>query len=1335
MDGFLTVYLNHASTVHCILVALNKELLVTRGSQKMKKQETLCFLLTLAFSYSPQGNSSSHHNDPVNKWSTPYLSESKQQNTPSPAAHVRAASYVRYEQTTPVEERDNLVRILLFGGWQAVDRYEEDRQPRGTWIYTPTENSWFRIPLKVQPSDRFGHSLTTLCGNAVVLYGGFMNGRLREDVFEDDFRLGVLPPPVSELWIFDGLQEVWQELHPDNPPSPRAFHSATSIGSGAATTDSCSDCLCQHSIFVFGGLTKEDKSKDLIALDDLVELQCRGNSTEIRRQVPVCRWIHHERQSDCPHKRFFHFAASLDNQTILMFGGEVDTGNNKFHSEKTLWSLNVSSGSWNQKNFSTPEISQSDNEGAEGRISGFEVFSDAVKERILLIRKGKIYSYNEDRNNWIQEKVLIGSSAPVEMRDFAAITVNETILVFSGTEPHTSFLSTRVWNAEMINGTWIWQLRASPRINPPLQALASWTVIGDCLIFAAKASHEWAIFLRQSWNKFMRIMIETTELLKSGKNKTDLADFSSNIKTLVGHFNRLRIGLNATIDSVWHMDLKKYTWWQYSTSTNNRPLFYTASDGIVQNESRVLVTYGGSSVLEFRNLTVSSGRSTSPYSLAIDRAEIFLYFLDRRRWIRPRISDRHPDSPVARLFATLTHKGDGHSMILFGGATVDGTQMKNVIDNSNLPAALSLYEESVDSMKNDVWELTLSGDWALTGAENVTISWKKLKEASKDGPKGRLGHTALVVNNMLVIWGGLYLMHISNKMVECAHEIWVLDLNPDNLKWTPHDPVLSVSGCWNVGNLCQAPAAVLGSTIVTVDLSSNKTSCSHPPLLAVNVTSTKCMLRRHATMSFPFRPEYVFTWNKTILAAKQELGSDINGKGSQNVLNLKYQDKIYTSQMTPGCQKGHFSADWGTKPCERCSIHSFAPSGQPECAACPEGLSTLNTNASSKRDCLCDPNHCKYGQCFIAHTNGRLEAKCECNFGFTGARCQYATYFIIAGVSLASLIIFVLLLVFVRQMIKYKNQKTAKEWELEEMSRVWTIKRSEVSLMERIDNGEPGSYGDVYKARYRDMVVALKKLKLQTREFEREFQREIQLMKSMRHENIVLFLGAGTFKQDDCPFLVMEYMENGALASVLRNGEIPLTREREISFCLDVAKGMEFLHSQRPPRIHRDLKSSNLLVSALWVVKIADFGCARLVKSLGATQSVNKRKFKSSDFPQSATEPLLRAENALSDSVGSALWRAPEIFSGKAYGTLVDVYSFGVVMWEIASRDLPYRDRGYRWIRDVKEAVLSGIRPTLPDGLLESYRDLMSDCWAADPCSRPTFTEAIHRLRQMNLVD
>ena len=71
-------------------------------------------------------------------------------------------------------------------------------------------------------------------------------------------------------------------------------------------------------------------------------------------------------------------------------------------------------------------------------------------------------------------------------------------------------------------------------------------------------------------------------------------------------------------------------------------------------------------------------------------------------------------------------------------------------------------------------------------------------------------------------------------------------------------------------------------------------------------------------------------------------------------------------------------------------------------------------------------------------------------------------------------------------------------------------------------------------------------------------------------------------------------------------------------------------------------------------------------------------------------------------------------------------------MWEIVVRQIPYEDRGYEWIQEVKDAVLSGIRPTLRQGCAgEAYISLMQQCWASEPEQRPPFDEIVNRLQGM----
>jgi serine/threonine protein kinase len=91
--------------------------------------------------------------------------------------------------------------------------------------------------------------------------------------------------------------------------------------------------------------------------------------------------------------------------------------------------------------------------------------------------------------------------------------------------------------------------------------------------------------------------------------------------------------------------------------------------------------------------------------------------------------------------------------------------------------------------------------------------------------------------------------------------------------------------------------------------------------------------------------------------------------------------------------------------------------------------------------------------------------------------------------------------------------------------------------------------------------------------------------------------------------------------------------------------GLHAMHSMHPPLVHRDIKSPNLLVGADDTVKIADFGLSR-VQLLNATMTGQK---------------------------GTWQWMAPEVLGSQRYAESADMYSYGVVVWELCSRDVPYR--------------------------------------------------------------
>ena len=127
--------------------------------------------------------------------------------------------------------------------------------------------------------------------------------------------------------------------------------------------------------------------------------------------------------------------------------------------------------------------------------------------------------------------------------------------------------------------------------------------------------------------------------------------------------------------------------------------------------------------------------------------------------------------------------------------------------------------------------------------------------------------------------------------------------------------------------------------------------------------------------------------------------------------------------------------------------------------------------------------------------------------------------------------------------------------------------------------------------------------------------------------------------------IITEYLSGGSLRAFLHKLEhksLPL--EKLIAFALDIARGMEYIHSQGV--IHRDLKPENILFDQDFCVKIVDFGIA-------------------------CEEAYF---DALAEDPGTFRWMAPEMIKHKPYGHKVDVYSFGLVLWEMATGRIPYEE-------------------------------------------------------------
>ncbi|KAK9933003.1 hypothetical protein M0R45_020218 [Rubus argutus] len=268
-----------------------------------------------------------------------------------------------------------------------------------------------------------------------------------------------------------------------------------------------------------------------------------------------------------------------------------------------------------------------------------------------------------------------------------------------------------------------------------------------------------------------------------------------------------------------------------------------------------------------------------------------------------------------------------------------------------------------------------------------------------------------------------------------------------------------------------------------------------------------------------------------------------------------------------------------------------------------------------------------------------------------------------------------------------------------------------------------GGFGVVYKGELHDGTkIAVKRMEsvaVGTKGLN-EFQAEIAVLTKVRHRHLVALLGYCINGNER--LLVYEYMPQGTLTQHLfdwrENGVTPLTWKQRVTIALDVARGVEYLHSlAQQSFIHRDLKPSNILLGDDMRAKVADFG---LVKN--------------------APDGKYSVETRLAGTFG---YLAPEYAATGRVTTKVDVYAFGVVLMELMSgrraldETMPdERSHLVSWFRRVlvnRENIPKSIDQTLdPDEeTMESiYKvaELAGHCTAREPYQRPDMGHAVNIL-------
>uniref|UniRef100_A0A6B2LA59 Protein kinase domain-containing protein n=1 Tax=Arcella intermedia TaxID=1963864 RepID=A0A6B2LA59_9EUKA len=208
--------------------------------------------------------------------------------------------------------------------------------------------------------------------------------------------------------------------------------------------------------------------------------------------------------------------------------------------------------------------------------------------------------------------------------------------------------------------------------------------------------------------------------------------------------------------------------------------------------------------------------------------------------------------------------------------------------------------------------------------------------------------------------------------------------------------------------------------------------------------------------------------------------------------------------------------------------------------------------------------------------------------------------------------------------------------------------------------------------------------------YEEDLVLEIVMMQSLKHQNIVQFYDAYKL-EDDILWIVMEIMEGGCLTEILDLFPKVKLTEDQIAFVMtEVLTGLDYIHGLN--KIHRDIKSDNVLLDTKGNAKLADFGY---------------------------TVQLTQERSNRNTTIGTPYWEAPEVITGDEYDRKVDIWSCGVMALEMAEGEPPYLDLPP--LTALRLIVLDGI-PPLDNKWSPDFRDFVNQCLSIDTKSRATTT-------------
>ncbi|XP_057514374.1 receptor-like protein kinase FERONIA [Actinidia eriantha] len=271
-----------------------------------------------------------------------------------------------------------------------------------------------------------------------------------------------------------------------------------------------------------------------------------------------------------------------------------------------------------------------------------------------------------------------------------------------------------------------------------------------------------------------------------------------------------------------------------------------------------------------------------------------------------------------------------------------------------------------------------------------------------------------------------------------------------------------------------------------------------------------------------------------------------------------------------------------------------------------------------------------------------------------------------------------------------------------------------------------GGFGKVYKGSIDNngtITVAIKRLKDESKQGAKEFWTEVKMLSKLRHTHLVALIGY--CKECEEMILVYEYIVHGTLEdhlykkSTKESGtSIPhLTWERRLQICVGSARGLDYLHTgTHQSVIHRDVKTTNILLDEEWVAKISDFGLSKSMTSQSITHVSTELK-------------------------GTRGYLDPEYFYTHHLTTKSDVYAFGVVLLEVLCGrppvDVKLEEEQISLVLWAQHCIKKGKHERIMDPFLigqmspqclKLFVEVANHCLHTSSKARPTMAEVVGRL-------